>query len=318
MRPMRYRITIITQEKNRHFYFEGSRQALAALIDTIEGQGYQLNLSTQSQNFMDPLPLLIALESEDCDILESSALCPILVWDRLDSSGVREVSYAHGAFCVLPKSLTVAALMQALSNAALVASTTHPNHLFSHSVRRNYKRGEQIHLEEDRIIQILRGVVRCTSLHPDGSEVLIGFYTENDILIAHHAHTCYVEMAAHSALLVLMEPWSSAAARPEFYNRLKERICQMELWSSMQARGTMEGRLLGILQVIAGKFGMSTRGGTRLNIKLTHELLASAIGATRTTVTRILGGLKKEGKVAVEKTVNGEFLLLPDHGMHHH
>lgn len=316
---MPYRITIKTLEKNKYFYFDGSGAALAELIAILEGEGVQLHISTQSLDFLNTLPLLLALEKESCAELDHAHLGPLLVWDRNDDGKVRSLAYAHGALCVLPPVLIPEALLQALANAqSVITASPQVNASPVTNTRRRYRKGEQIRFGEDRILQVLSGILRCTTVHPDGSEVLIGFYGENDILIAHHANTCYVEMTAHTSLLVRLETWSTAATRPEFYPRLKERICQMELWSSMQARASTEERLLGILQVIADKFGVAHDTGTLLEIKLTHELLASAIGATRTTVTRVLGSLKKKNRIAVEKTTQGEMLMLPEYQPHRH
>lgn len=316
---MPYRITIKTTEKNKYLYFDGSGKALAEFIALLERDGSQLQLSTQSLNFLDTLPLLLALEEESCSALDHNYPGPLIVWDRKDLSEVRSLAYAHGALCVLPPTLTQDALLHALANAhSIITASSQNNNRGPGNSRHRYRRGEQIRLEKDRIVQILSGIVRCTSVHPDGSEVLIGFYGENDILMAHHAHTCYVEMTAHTSVLVRSEPWSAAAMKPEFYARLKDRICQMELWSSMQARASIEERLLGILQVIADKFGLPRESGTLLEIKVTHELLASAIGATRTTVTRILGLLKKQQRITVEKTPRGEMLFLPNYQPHRH
>ena len=183
------------------------------------------------------------------------------------------------------------------------------------SSARNHEKNELIHLEEDRVVFIRRGVVRCTSIHADGSEVLIGIYGSGDVLIAHtsyecHAHSCHVEMRAHTPLSVTIETWSQAIKRPDFYDRLKQRVCQLELWASMQARASAEDRLWGILQVIGARFAKQTDQGMVFQIKLTHEQLACAIGATRTTVTRLLGALREKGALETVKNSMGEFLAL--------
>jgi len=42
--------------------------------------------------------------------------------------------------------------------------------------------------------------------------------------------------------------------------------------------------------------------GTRLSVRLTHQHLASAIGTTRVTVTRLLGKLKEEGWLKLDSS----------------
>jgi cAMP-binding proteins - catabolite gene activator and regulatory subunit of cAMP-dependent protein kinases len=42
--------------------------------------------------------------------------------------------------------------------------------------------------------------------------------------------------------------------------------------------------------------------GTRLNVRLTHQDIAAAIGTTRVTVTRLLGKLKHQGCLSRDKS----------------
>jgi CRP-like cAMP-binding protein len=57
----------------------------------------------------------------------------------------------------------------------------------------------------------------------------------------------------------------------------------------------IEDRVRGFLELLANDYGQPCDQGLRLNIKLTHQELASALSTTRVTVTRVLGSLKDEG-----------------------
>ena len=62
--------------------------------------------------------------------------------------------------------------------------------------------------------------------------------------------------------------------------------------------------------MIGGRFSHKVDQGTMLDIKLTHEQLAGAIGTTRTTVTRLIGNLRKKGILFTERTPVGELFVL--------
>jgi CRP-like cAMP-binding protein len=57
----------------------------------------------------------------------------------------------------------------------------------------------------------------------------------------------------------------------------------------------IEERVRGFLELLANDYGVPCDQGLRLNVKLTHQDLASALSTTRVTVTRVLGMLRDEG-----------------------
>ncbi len=62
-------------------------------------------------------------------------------------------------------------------------------------------------------------------------------------------------------------------------------------------------RLLHLLLELAEQYGEPQSQGMRLKIKLSHQDLASIIGATRETVTTTLGELQDAGVVTVDRRV---------------
>lgn len=302
------------------FLLKGDHLALGVVVKAMEAHGCSIGIGAPPEGLL--LPELIV--PRDFEEIPQQTRVPWIVWNSNNIDGMRRYAQESGCLCALGAEFSAAALLNALQTAALVSGAfNNTGMLAAPSQKRNFERGDQIHLDEDRVVHIRRGIVRCSSIHPDGSEVLIGFYGEGDALLAHashdcHSHSCHVEMRAHTNLAVTVEPWKTAVERPDFYERLKERICQMEVWASMQARSTVEGRLLGILECIGGRFSVDVEGGVRLNIRLTHEQLAGAIGATRTTVTRLLGDLKRRGVLMTDKTPMGEFFILAEQVEHCH
>ena len=60
-------------------------------------------------------------------------------------------------------------------------------------------------------------------------------------------------------------------------------------------------RLTQLLIDLAEQYGVATTAGIELAIKLSHQDLASIIGATRETVTTVLGELQHEGLLRIER-----------------
>lgn len=80
----------------------------------------------------------------------------------------------------------------------------------------------------------------------------------------------------------------------------------MEAWASMQARPNFEQRILGLLELLAEQFGQSHAEGTLIDVRITHGQLATAIGATRSTVTHKLADLREREIVTLVQTRRGE------------
>ena len=92
----------------------------------------------------------------------------------------------------------------------------------------------------------------------------------------------------------------------------------MEAWAAMQARPHFDQRVLGILSLLAEQFGVTTQEGQVVDVRITHTQLASAVGATRTTITRTLRDLRHQNKLSIIATADGERFCLPQWEHSHH
>jgi CRP-like cAMP-binding protein len=172
--------------------------------------------------------------------------------------------------------------------------------------QRNYRAGERILLDPDGVLEVLEGVVALTVIHEDGAEVLLGLYGPGQVLAGHPEDACCIQLCAHADSRVWMMPWTEAARQPGFAGRLRDRLRTMEAWAAMQARPHLEQRLLGILSLLAEQFGRPASRGVLIEVRITQSQLASAVGATRTTVSRLLGGLRRRGLLIAVRSGRGE------------
>jgi CRP-like cAMP-binding protein len=71
----------------------------------------------------------------------------------------------------------------------------------------------------------------------------------------------------------------------------------------------MHSRLQQLLVWLARKFGRSVQSGLLIDLRLTHQAIAEAIGTTRVTVTRLLNEFEREGIISRPKR---HFIVLRD------
>jgi CRP-like cAMP-binding protein len=234
-----------------------------------------------------------------------------IAWNRCDRPDLALCAYERGALAVLPAQLTREALHGALRTAFARLSRGRSSDR-GRAVRGagRYMRGERILLDEGDVLTVERGVVATTVLHEDGSEVLIGLAGPGDVVIGHPHDACCLELHAHTDVGVVVQPWGHAAATPRFAERLRARLRRTEAWVAMQARPHLEDRVTGLLSLLAEAFGEPHPGGTRVAVRLTHAQLAAALGATRATITRVVGRLRRQRVLETEgRGVDERFIL---------
>lgn len=239
-----------------------------------------------------------------------------LAWMRTNDPTLTLKAYQAGARAVFPPKtppeLLVQALLQMVEPASSQAVNSEP--------QRRYQRNDLIFLENDAVLEVVDGVVSTMMVHKDGTQVLLGLSGPGQILVAHPDDECYIQFLAHTPAAVSIQPWEQAVRKPDFSEKLRARLQQMEGWAAMQARPYLDQQILGILGLLAEQFGSPCEQGILINVRITHSNLAVAVGATRTTITRVLGELRVSGKLISLETDNGDcFCLCGEHThLHHH
>lgn len=216
---------------------------------------------------------------------------PWLCWNRHDDPASALAAYRAGALAVLPANATSAVLAQSVGNAL---GALGPTRMIGGEGERRYAREEPILLERDAVLEVRTGVVAQAVIH-DGTAVLLGLCGPGQLLVGHPDDGCCLHLVAHTDATVIVRPWAAVAAQPAFAERLRARLRQMEAWSAAQARHYLDQRVLGILGLLAEQFGVPQGDALLIDVRITHAQLAAAVGATRTTVTRILGELRARG-----------------------
>ena len=76
---------------------------------------------------------------------------------------------------------------------------------------------------------------------------------------------------------------------------MMQRTRQSEALIALLGLRGVENRVKSFLELLAEDYGQPCDQGLKLNLRLTHQEIASAVSTTRVTVTKVLGQLKESG-----------------------
>ena len=185
--------------------------------------------------------------------------------------------------------------------------------LVERATLREFGRGSVIlHPDEpqERVYVIKEGRVKISRYSPDGREQILALLGPGDIFgelaLVGEAEPVHAE-AFEDALLCALSRDDMAALlrrRPELMlhllRTLAERLRAAEEEIADLVFRTVPGRLAALLLRLAEASGQRDGSRLRLALRLTHQDIASMIGATRETVTATVSRLRAAGLIATE------------------
>lgn len=233
---------------------------------------------------------------------------PLFAWVQFDDPSLSSEAYLAGARAVFHSETPPQVIIQTILR---TLTELRPMHTRSQeSIQRQYHRGDLIFFEEDTVLEVINGILATTMIHQDGAEVLLGLSGPGQLLITHPADNCHIQILAHTDALVSISNWDIAQHQIDFSKKLRARLQQMEGWAAMQARLYLDQRILGIMGLLAGQFGIACDHGIMIDVRITHSQLANSVGATRSSITRVLGELRATDKlITIGKANNERFCL---------
>ncbi len=233
---------------------------------------------------------------------------PWLAWDQTGSSDAITNAYQAGARSVFPKETPVHVVVDTVRRT--MDDLVRNDRLHRPRRQKDYSRGELVLLEADEVMRVEKGVLATTMVHQDGIEVLIGLSGKGQIIAAHPNDNCHIQIIVHTDARVQIDSWDNASAQPEFLTNFRVRLQQMEGWAAMRARPSLQGRVLRLLELLSDQFGVPVEGGLFIDVRITHNQLAAAVGATRTSITRALSELRAQGRVSTVARGSEDFFCL--------
>ena len=167
------------------------------------------------------------------------------------------------------------------------------------------KSGTTIPLIRKSLWIVVRGLVKLGSVTEHGDDILLGLAGPNEVfgesLTSVQAYEA-VALDDSDLLCVTLEELDQA---PELYlslfHAISSRTRQAESLLALLAYRRIEDRLKAFLELIALDYGQVCSKGLKINVRLTHHEIASALSTTRVTVTRVMGHLRKSGWLSFDR-----------------
>ncbi len=175
--------------------------------------------------------------------------------------------------------------------------------LYREKTLRCFKAGQTIPLRSQDVWIIYRGIAQVITLQPSGDEALLGLL--GPLMPLSKAMTLldpYQAVALTNVdllRLTMEEIERSPQLLRELNTQMTRRLRQTEALLALAGKRLVIERLQGFLYLLAHEFGQKTPEGVRIDVRLTHQQFANAIGTTRVTVTRFLGELREQGLIEV-------------------
>ena len=164
--------------------------------------------------------------------------------------------------------------------------------------------GSTVPLLRHHLWLVVRGMVKLGCITVEGDELLLGLAGPNELFgdslagpEAYEAKTlCDCDLLCLSQAELEQHP----SLAPALVKAISQRQRQSQVLLALMGLRRVEDRVKGFLELLALDYGVSVPQGLRLTPRLTHQEIASALGTTRVTVTRILGQLKELGWLSLD------------------
>lgn len=172
-----------------------------------------------------------------------------------------------------------------------------PTHYFS--------KGDIIPLGPQAIWLVTEGLVKLTTLSDAGEDILVGLAAEDMVfgssLTSLQTYQAIALLDVQLVSLPLVEIAQSPRLAQALLPLINQRLRQTESFLTVYGQIHVQDRLNRLLMLLKQEIGQPTSQGTRLRVRLTHQDFASACCTTRVTITRLLGKLQQQGKIAVDQ-----------------
>jgi CRP-like cAMP-binding protein len=175
-------------------------------------------------------------------------------------------------------------------------------------------KGDEIPLFPEGVWQVTQGLVQLSANYEDGEQVLFGWASTGAWFGTQGSDTLDYQAIAlspvHLRWLRLDEIEASMRLSQILLPQLAKRMRQAELLLIINGRRHTVERLKGLLSLLRSELGESVANGqTRIRYKFTHQQLASAIGTTRVTVSRMMSHFQTKGHITLDRH---RYLILDD------
>ena len=179
----------------------------------------------------------------------------------------------------------------------------------------HFDSGVKVPLLPDHIWIVVRGIVKLSCLNEQGDDVLLAIAGPNEPFGDPLTHLDLYEVTTldHCDLLGLsiQEVTSTPHLNINLMEALVQRTRQSESLIALLGLRGVDNRVKRFLELLAENYGQPCDQGLALNLRLTHQEIASAVSTTRVTVTKVVGQLKESGWLQYDSQQNMVVSHLP-------
>ena len=164
--------------------------------------------------------------------------------------------------------------------------------------------GSVVPLLKNSLWLVVRGMVKLGAVTVHGDELLLGLAGPNEPFGEPLSTVEAYEVVTLTDCDLLCVTLAEMHEMPELSRKLLDAVVlryrQSEYLLSLLGLRRVEERVRGFLELLAQDYGVPCDQGLRLNLRLTHQEMASALSTTRVTVTRVIGLLRDEGWLKID------------------
>ncbi len=168
----------------------------------------------------------------------------------------------------------------------------------------NCSKGDFLPLNQCMIWYICQGYVKLSTLYETGEELIVGLAGVGMVFGSNLTSLQTYQATALSDVKLVSISLAEIAGSPTLSHmllpKINQRLRQTESFLLIAGRRRVQDRFEQLLLLLKQEIGQPILEGTRLNIRLTHEELASACCTTRVTITRLMGKLQQQGKIGFD------------------
>jgi global nitrogen regulator NtcA len=170
------------------------------------------------------------------------------------------------------------------------------------------ERGKTIFFPGDpaeRVYLLRRGAVRLSRVYESGEEITVALLRENSLfgvlsLLTGQRSDRFYHAIAFTRVELVTAPATSVRQAIEQDASVGLLLLTETMIETLTHRD-MSSRLVSFLLVLCRDFGVPSTDGITIDLRLSHQAIAEAIGSTRVTITRLLGDLRQDGLVQIDR-----------------
>ncbi len=179
----------------------------------------------------------------------------------------------------------------------------------------SFSKGNTIYIgdrDHDKIFFLKKGKVKLLKIDLTGKEMVHAILKENEIFgslsqLRENINSEYAEALSETLVCYIKKDrfFKFIESKPSIMVKLNKllssKVVELELLIEELTFKSVYGRIISLLMKLNQKFGINYKENILINISLTHNDIASMIGATRESTTLALNKLKDQNLIYSEK-----------------